>query len=126
MLLCRVSCTSFLLAQKYSSDSVFNGIAMEGLCSEGPSATPSQNSVCASFQFSPHLFPLPGPPTPIVLPVFPFNPGQTVVRKLQYQLEHLGFIKSFADELKLIFHLIPQVIRSELVTFSGHKAPGMF
>lgn len=39
---------------------------------------------------------------------------------------HLGFVKSFTDELKLIFHLILEVIRFKLVTFSGHKTPGMF
>lgn len=41
-------------------------------------------------------------------------------------MRHLGFVKSFTDELKLIFHLILEVIRCKLVTFSGHKTPGMF
>lgn len=54
------------------------------------------------------------------------NLGQTVVHKQPYQPQHLGFVKSFADEFKLIFHLIPEAIRLKLVTFSGHKAPGMF
>lgn len=59
-------------------------------------------------------------------PCPPINLRPTVMHKQQYQPQHLGFVKSFADELKLIFHIIPEVIRFRLVTFSGHKAPGMF
>lgn len=58
-------------------------------------------------------------PPPTVLPCPPANLGQ-------HQPRHLGFVKSFTDELKLIFHLVLEVIRFKLVTFSGHKTPGMF
>lgn len=87
-----------------------------------PQVTPARTWFVLLLSFFPlsFLFHLHYSPCP------PINLGQTVLHEQQHQPQHLGLVKSFADELKLIFHLILEVIRFKLVTFSGHKTPSMF
>lgn len=93
---------------------------------EAPHTTPRLNSLCAIFGPFALFLSLPDSSAPHSFPSPPINLVQAVVHEQPHQPQHLGFVKSFADELKLIFHLIPEVIWFKLVTFSGHKAPSMF
>lgn len=90
-----------------------------------PQATPDQLGLLffclpSTLFSSSRFFHLHGSPCP------PMNWGHTALHEQPHQPQHLGLVKSFADELKLIFHLILEVIRFKLVTFSGHETPGMF
>lgn len=92
--------------------------------SEAPHATPARARFALLLSFLPLLFSSRSL-HPHCLPSS-HKPEQTALWAATSATRHLGFVKSFADELKLIFHLSFEVIRFKLVTFSGHKTPGMF